>query len=151
MTDALIKAIKSLINDIEAMRCIPDDSIEDSGHWFGLFSRHCFDWDDGASIEWPNLAISLEEVKTALEQAINNNAALDEAIKDAIFMFKDIEKARELPPFAHVQAQYVATGRNLEKAYQQATPGEKMKANHERLMKVLFDAGIPVDKSEEEE
>ena len=37
------------------------------------------------------------------------------AIRDAIFMFKDIEKARQLPPFANVQQQYVAAGRELER------------------------------------
>jgi len=43
------------------------------------------------------------------------NEELIEAIHDAIFMFKDIEKARELPPYANVQAQYVALGKKLEK------------------------------------
>ena len=43
---------------------------------------------------------------------------LVEAINDTIFMFKDIEKARELPPFADVQKQYVAMGHQLERLLQ---------------------------------
>lgn len=43
------------------------------------------------------------------------NKELIEAINDAIFMFKDIEKARQLPPYAEVQHQYIALGHRLEK------------------------------------
>jgi hypothetical protein len=42
-------------------------------------------------------------------------APLAEAVTDALLMFKDIEKARELPAFADVQRQYVAMGRQLER------------------------------------
>ena len=42
-------------------------------------------------------------------------APLIEAIQDAAFMFKDIEKARELPAYAEVQKQYVAMGKQLER------------------------------------
>ena len=41
-------------------------------------------------------------------------APLVEAITDALLMFKDIEAARQLPPFAHQHAQYVAMGKHLE-------------------------------------
>jgi hypothetical protein len=48
---------------------------------------------------------------------------LTEVIRDAIFMFKDIEKARELPPYADVQKQYVAMGRLLEALLKAAIEG----------------------------
>ena len=38
---------------------------------------------------------------------------LVEAINDAVFMFEDIKKARELPAFGNAQAQYVAMGNQL--------------------------------------
>jgi hypothetical protein len=56
--DELIKTLKSLIADIEAMQ-------GKDRYWFGDFS----DWEEtpnGAMIEWPNLAISLGDVKMAL-------------------------------------------------------------------------------------
>ena len=43
-----------------------------------------------------------------------NDKQLVQAIRDVIFMFKDIEKARQLPSFAQAQAQYVAMGKELE-------------------------------------
>lgn len=42
-------------------------------------------------------------------------APLVDAIKEAIFMFKDIEKARELPGMAQAQQQYIAMGRQLDR------------------------------------
>lgn len=42
-------------------------------------------------------------------------APLVDAIKDTIFMLKDIEKSRELPPFAQAQQQYIAMGKQLER------------------------------------
>jgi hypothetical protein len=38
---------------------------------------------------------------------------LIEAVQDAIFMFEDIAKARELPAYGNVVAQYVAMGNQL--------------------------------------
>jgi hypothetical protein len=64
--EKLIQALKSLIIDIEGMRCIPYDSQKDTGHWFGLFSESTHDYGDGSAIEWPNLAISVDGLKTAL-------------------------------------------------------------------------------------
>lgn len=60
--DALIKAVKSLIVDIESMQGnAPYDS-----NWFGPFSEI----DEVAGIvEWPNLAIQLELVKRELAKA----------------------------------------------------------------------------------
>jgi hypothetical protein len=37
-----------------------------------------------------------------------------ELLVDAMVMLKEIEKARELPPFAQAQQQYVALGREIE-------------------------------------
>jgi hypothetical protein len=42
-------------------------------------------------------------------------APLVDAIRDVIFMFKDIEKARELPAFGNVVQQYIAMGKQLER------------------------------------
>jgi hypothetical protein len=59
----LIKALKSLISDIESMQ---SSGTHDS-NWFGPFSQHEMGLDDLMEVEWPNLAISLEAVKAALE------------------------------------------------------------------------------------
>lgn len=42
-------------------------------------------------------------------------APLVDAIRDAIFMFKDLEKARELPAYGNVIQQYIAMGKQLER------------------------------------
>lgn len=42
-------------------------------------------------------------------------APLVDAIRDAIFMFKDLEKAHELPAYGNVIQQYIATGKQLER------------------------------------
>lgn len=65
--DDLLKAVKSLISDIESMRCMPDDGRDDSGYWFGLFSDYVETGPDEMTVEWPNLAISLAAVKKLLE------------------------------------------------------------------------------------
>lgn len=45
---------------------------------------------------------------------------LVQAVEDTIFMFSDIEKARQLPPFAQAWQQYVAMGRVLRCALAQS-------------------------------
>ena len=60
--EALLKALKSLISDIESMRFAGS-----SEFFFGPFSECEGHW-DGTIIEWPNLAISLEEVKKTLKE-----------------------------------------------------------------------------------
>jgi hypothetical protein len=40
-------------------------------------------------------------------------APLVEAVLDALLMFEDIKKARELPAYGNVQAQYIAMGNQL--------------------------------------
>lgn len=60
--DELLKAVKSLVNDIESMQCVNKD-------YFGAFSEYDID-DNGrgpVDIEWPNLAISLAAVKKLIE------------------------------------------------------------------------------------
>ena len=47
--------------------------------------------------------------------AITQLAPLAEAVRDALLMFKDIEKARQLPATAQAIQQYVAMGRQLER------------------------------------
>lgn len=64
--EELIKSVKSLISDIEAMR-IGQTEI------FGEFEHYQVNYkgDEAASIEWPNLAISLDntkEILTKMEQ-----------------------------------------------------------------------------------
>lgn len=59
--DELIKAVKSLISDIESMQTRDPN-------WLGPFSEYEDSEDgDGIDIEWPNLAISVEEVKKLLQ------------------------------------------------------------------------------------
>jgi hypothetical protein len=60
MTEKLIQALKSLIIDIESMQ---DKELTE---YFGPFSES-FENDDGNTvIDWPNLAISLDDLKQAL-------------------------------------------------------------------------------------
>jgi hypothetical protein len=59
--DEILKAVKSLISDIESMQ-------QDDPNWFGGFSE----FTDGGSltvmhVEWPNLAISLAALKKLIE------------------------------------------------------------------------------------
>lgn len=62
MNEELLKAVRSLISDIESMQ---DD---EEPNWFNNFGEHVYrDEDDTMSIEWPNLAISVAEVKKLLE------------------------------------------------------------------------------------
>ena len=58
----LIKAVKSLLSDIEAMQ----DRGRRSDEWFGRFSEFNVTEMDGALVEWPNLAISADAVKVEL-------------------------------------------------------------------------------------
>lgn len=63
--EELLKAVKSLVSDIEAMQknYITGES------WFGGFSNGFESSDDGnIMVEWPNLAISLAEVKKTLSE-----------------------------------------------------------------------------------
>jgi len=49
-----------------------------------------------------------------MKQKKENEAEFIEAVRDAIFMLKDVKRARELPPYAAVQLQYIALGNKLE-------------------------------------
>ncbi|RWB40434.1 MAG: hypothetical protein EOQ44_25155 [Mesorhizobium sp.] len=75
--ELLMAAVRALISDIEAMQ--PDMREPD---WFSSFSEFetRFDADRGievVSIQWPNLAISLAEVKKLLEpKTIEHQEAL---------------------------------------------------------------------------
>ena len=42
-------------------------------------------------------------------------APLVEAVLDTLLMFEDINKARQLPGYGNVVAQYIATGKQLRK------------------------------------
>lgn len=65
---ALEDAVESLLNDIEAMR-LREMDVPFSVGWFGGFSNSCTPADvDGVVIEWPNLALSAEEVRRALKK-----------------------------------------------------------------------------------
>ena len=72
--DDLLKAVRSLLSDVESMQCKPNPLIDDlwgdnPGNWFGPFSEtRSFTDEDGGDIAWPNLAISLEDVKKALKE-----------------------------------------------------------------------------------
>lgn len=58
--DELIKAVRSLLSDIESMQ----PHCNNDNYWFGPFSE--ID-EYNNLVEWPNLAISAEDVKKALE------------------------------------------------------------------------------------
>ena len=58
--EKLITAIKSLLDDITSMQSGTDDN------WFGTFSESQEDRDGNVEIEWPNLAISADELRKAL-------------------------------------------------------------------------------------
>ncbi len=51
-------------------------------------------------------------------------APLLEAVADAIYMLEHIKEARQLPPFAEVQNQYIAMGTQLKRIVQSLELGE---------------------------
>lgn len=56
--------LKSLIADIEAMQHRANvENCEIDEYFFGPFSESSYDDDYGCSVEWPNLAILLQEAK----------------------------------------------------------------------------------------
>lgn len=59
-------ALKEIVSDVNALRCIPNDEHDDNGHWFGTFSECDIDV-DFVNVEWPNLSISTIEAAKALE------------------------------------------------------------------------------------
>jgi hypothetical protein len=74
--DAKLRAtIKSLLGDIEAMRCeCPSDikgvgDAQEEEHWFGKFSAGHFEYEDTEmfSIQWPNLGILAEQLQELLQ------------------------------------------------------------------------------------
>jgi hypothetical protein len=88
--DEILKAVKSLISDIESMRCKVNasmlDNDEDPDHWFGAFSTYITEFegsdDYGVAINWPNLAISLSTLKKLLEpQTIEGELSFESRVK----------------------------------------------------------------------
>lgn len=57
----LIKAVKSLLSDIESMQSDYDTAL------YGVFSEG-YTGEEGTSIEWPNLGISASKVRNALAE-----------------------------------------------------------------------------------
>ncbi|MEQ1950957.1 hypothetical protein [Mesorhizobium sp. CN2-181] len=83
----LIKAVKSLLSDIEGMNCrAPDYAENQSNYWFGRFSEfdNSLESLDGMAVEWPNLAISADEVKKALDEYEFGTIALLKTIEARI-------------------------------------------------------------------
>lgn len=70
----LLKTVASLVNDIEGMQS------GTSPDWFGEFSRSQKQDDGSMAIEWPNLAISVEEVVNAIK-ALPSNRGITEDIR----------------------------------------------------------------------
>lgn len=68
MSPELRAAINSLLSDIDAMSSgSPDLELHDeSDYWFGDFSVSYDTGSDGTFIEWPNLALTAQRVKTLL-------------------------------------------------------------------------------------
>lgn len=63
--EELIKKVKSLLADIESVQMAPGIGHEGGQYWFGPFSE--FDNNiESVTVEWPNLAISAQEVKVTL-------------------------------------------------------------------------------------
>jgi hypothetical protein len=52
-------------------------------------------------------------VKAERKANCERAAPLLEAVNDAVIMFENIERNREMPPFAQTQQQYVALGKEL--------------------------------------
>jgi hypothetical protein len=73
MKDTLKDTVRSLLIDIEAMRCRCPDEMRDMGdrddepHWFGTFGR-AYDDEAGCWIEWPNLSIMAEKLQSLLDR-----------------------------------------------------------------------------------
>jgi hypothetical protein len=75
MNDTLKDTLRSLLIDIEAMRCRCPDELRDIGdrddeiHWFGSFGEGYYDADgNGFKIEWPNLSIMAEKLQQILDR-----------------------------------------------------------------------------------
>lgn len=79
VTPDLLTALKSLISDIEGMQERPLAFPEQ----FGPFSES-IDGDDGTTIEWPNLAISLQEVREIVVRLENGPVIEGELTKPGI-------------------------------------------------------------------
>jgi hypothetical protein len=91
--DEILKAVKSLISDIESMSC--DAPLRDhdgsQDYWFGPFSEYA-DHIESVSIDWPNLAISLAAVKKLLEpQTIEGELSLPAIVADNIHKYPESE------------------------------------------------------------
>lgn len=83
--EALLKAITSLLSDVEGMQQRPQTFPEE----FGPFSDYDDTGrDDGVTIDWPNLAISKEAVKQAIQDyqkvlVIDHQQAIPPAVETA--------------------------------------------------------------------
>ena len=61
MTQEQIAALQALLGDIEAMQEAPDH--------YGAFSQY-IEGEDGVTIQWPNLDISVEYVRKAFAKEL---------------------------------------------------------------------------------
>ncbi len=62
---------------------------------------------------WDENGVEREILAEPIDEAYREGLRV--AITDALLMFKDIEKARQLPATAQAVQQYIATGRQLER------------------------------------
>ncbi len=70
----LLAAARELLNDIEAMRAVPDGADLERESWFGPFSESI---EEGAcghtTISWPNLEISAAHLRDAMNVCRSRN------------------------------------------------------------------------------
>lgn len=107
--ESLIKALKSMIVDIEAMQ------VNATSYDFGPFSEFTNDI-ESVMIEWPNLAISLEDVKKQLLLNHCTDAEMNSQIRGntaTLIVLDDVED----------DAKAEAAAKRLEKHTMQTTYG----------------------------
>ena len=70
MDKQLKDALKSLLSDIDAMRCPAPETIideeSDLDHWFGAFSFCHYDDGGDGYVQWPNLSILASKLQDLL-------------------------------------------------------------------------------------
>ena len=66
----LIKAVRSLLNDIDDMKAPRPFDAHRSDHWFGPFSEVAEDYDFNTNVNWPNLGIAARNVNEALHDYV---------------------------------------------------------------------------------
>lgn len=80
---SMLEILRSIVADVKAMQCdMPDemekigpDDAEEDKHWLGTFSAGWADSDGTYSVQWPNLAILVEEAERAIAQELGQGTS----------------------------------------------------------------------------